>query len=387
MKKKINYILKEASVLLIIGVMISSIAVSADMINEQDNTAEIKLSLGGPTHNLVFNQHKSQRNSFGSIFLQLPYLSNAKPYEWAAPFSDSKIDGGYLAYEDFHNITAPICDIHWWGLTGITGSEPGNPEGMKFNITFYEYAPYPGAEVCSYNYVSPTIIPCGIEYISPTTNKTWKLYYFTDVELDPCCSLTEGWVSIQSISYEEIGVEFGWEPSPDGNDFGWQYVVEDKQWFRQGDFSLVLTDGEPSNPDLECKSSLSWSKVNPGDNVTGSFKVRNNGDAGSILNWNVSSYPIDWGTNWTFTPKASVLTTDMGWITIDVNVTAPKDKRKEYTGKIKVVNAVDPSDNCEIDVKLTTPKNKPFIFNFPLLNWLFERFPNMFPILRYLVGL
>jgi len=28
------------------------------------------------------------------------------------------------------------------------------------------------------------------------------------------------------------------------------------------------------------------------------------------------------------------------------------------------------------------PKNKPFIFNFPLLNWLFERFPNIFPFLR-----
>jgi len=38
-------------------------------------------------------------------------------------------------------------------------------------------------------------------------------------------------------------------------------------------------------------------------------------------------------------------------------------------------------------LEITMPKNKPFIFNFPLLNWLFERFPNAFPILRYLVGL
>jgi hypothetical protein len=35
---------------------------------------------------------------------------------------------------------------------------------------------------------------------------------------------------------------------------------------------------------------------------------------------------------------------------------------------------------------LTMPKNKPFIFNFPLLNWLFERFPNIFPVLKYLFG-
>ena len=31
------------------------------------------------------------------------------------------------------------------------------------------------------------------------------------------------------------------------------------------------------------------------------------------------------------------------------------------------------------------PRNKAFNFNFNLLNWLFERFPNMFPILRYLL--
>lgn len=35
---------------------------------------------------------------------------------------------------------------------------------------------------------------------------------------------------------------------------------------------------------------------------------------------------------------------------------------------------------------VTMPKNKAFIFNFPLLNWLFERFPNAFPILRYVMG-
>ena len=38
-------------------------------------------------------------------------------------------------------------------------------------------------------------------------------------------------------------------------------------------------------------------------------------------------------------------------------------------------------------LEVTMPKNKPYIFNFPLLSWLFERFPNAFPVLRYLVGL
>jgi len=40
------------------------------------------------------------------------------------------------------------------------------------------------------------------------------------------------------------------------------------------------------------------------------------------------------------------------------------------------------ADGPETEYEVTMPKNKPFVFNFPLLNWLFERFPNMFSILR-----
>ncbi len=37
-------------------------------------------------------------------------------------------------------------------------------------------------------------------------------------------------------------------------------------------------------------------------------------------------------------------------------------------------------------LEVTMPKSKVFGFNFYILNWLFERFPNAFPILRYLLG-
>jgi len=37
-----------------------------------------------------------------------------------------------------------------------------------------------------------------------------------------------------------------------------------------------------------------------------------------------------------------------------------------------------------LTVSITTPRNKPLYLN--LLSWLFERFPNQFPILRYLLG-
>jgi predicted secreted protein len=38
-------------------------------------------------------------------------------------------------------------------------------------------------------------------------------------------------------------------------------------------------------------------------------------------------------------------------------------------------------------LEVTMPKNKHFNFNFPLLNWLFERFPNAFLILKYMLRL
>ena len=53
----------------------------------------------------------------------------------------------------------------------------------------------------------------------------------------------------------------------------------------------------------------------------------------------------------------------------------------------------DNKDKCPLikqwpgPVSKTVPINKPINFNFNLLEWLFERFPNAFPILRHLLGL
>lgn len=314
--------------------------------------------------------------------MQMPYDD---PFGyWVVFYSD--LGTGWKSYDDFWSVTSPICDIHWWGLCLNYTDDlySYDPTGMTFEIQFYaDDNGQPGTPLCSYDSVNPSITSTGIMYYYPDGDRYFELYYF-ETDLDPCCEVSNGWVSIQSTDCPSGGW-FMWMSSLDGNKEMYQFY---DQWiYRFFDVSFILTDGEPTDPDLECDGGLSWSKVKPGANVTGSFKVRNNGDAGSILNWNISSYPTDWGTNWTFTPKASVLTKDMDWITVDVNVTAPDEKNKEFTGKIKVVNAVDPSDNCEIDVVLKTPKNKAFNFNFHLLNWLFERFPHAFPILRHMLGL
>jgi hypothetical protein len=52
----------------------------------------------------------------------------------------------------------------------------------------------------------------------------------------------------------------------------------------------------------------------------------------------------------------------------------------KYSIKVKA------KDEHGAECEWCTPKSKPIIYNFPMLNWLFERFPSLFPILRQMVG-
>lgn len=109
-----------------------------------------------------------------------------------------------------------------------------------------------------------------------------------------------------------------------------------------------------SIPMLECTGSLSFVDVKPGDSVTGSFTVKNNGDPLSLLNWEISSYP-SWGS-WTFTPDSGVgLTPEDGMVTVTVDIIAPNDPQTQFSGQITLINSDDPSETCIIDVALATP--------------------------------
>ena len=116
--------------------------------------------------------------------------------------------------------------------------------------------------------------------------------------------------------------------------------------------NVVLT------PNLDCEGKLSWSDVDPGSTVEGSFQVFNIGDDFSLLNWEIESYPTDWGT-WTFEPEFGYGLTPGGvGITVNVNVVAPDEQFTNYNGEIKIVNIDDPSDYDTIPVILKTSKDK-----------------------------
>jgi hypothetical protein len=164
----------------------------------------------------------------------------------------------------------------------------------------------------------------------------------------------------------------------------WKIVAwDDHNHTTEGSIWDFTTEGEPVS-DLDCDGSLSWTNVTSGDTVTGSFTVSNTGDSGSLLDWEIESYP-DWGT-WTFAPESGEdLTPEDSPRTVQVEVIAPDQQNEEFIGEVKIVNSENPDDYCIIPVSLATPYSHQS-YMYPLLQRILERFPNAFLILRYVLG-
>ncbi|UCF50286.1 MAG: hypothetical protein JSU91_02040 [Thermoplasmatales archaeon] len=320
----------------------------------------------------------------GALFIQLPCTPDE---EFNGLFSD--LDGGFREYDDFWNLTSPICDIHWWGFGVIWNGTHWitcDASDMIFDITFYhdDGTGKPGDEACSYKDMEPSITPTGISYEIFGSTGILELYYF-EIDIDPCCQLSDGWVSVFK-TYNPSDCVFAWLTCPDANWNMWRQNVTSGEWiWINWDLSFILTDGEPFEPDLECDGEIRGRNMPPGIKVFRNFTIRNKGDTDSVLHWNIESYPNDWGDNWSITPDRGILTSGMDWITIDVEFNVPLEENTEFTGNITVVNAEDPSDYCEINVKINTPRSRKI--SSTLLEIFFERFPNAFPILRQLFGL
>ena len=146
--------------------------------------------------------------------------------------------------------------------------------------------------------------------------------------------------------------------------------------------TLVSLIGFTIPPNLHCEGILIWENATIGSELHGSFEVENVG--GGLLDWNIVQKP-GWG-EWTLVPMSGNDLEPGNPIIINVTVVAPDDKNTNFSGKIKIQNKDDAENYCTIDVQLSTPILKPFSYTFPVVRWLFERFPNMFPILRHIMG-
>jgi len=369
----------------IVGILVCTLLIATalpaiGLTNLEEIEAIDNSSLSKISRQIKTNEKPLIVGNRGSLFMQLPVLKGS----WNAFLSDK--DYNFRHYDDFWNVTSPICDVHWWGFSIIwNGTHWVDCDGavdMIFDITFYldDGAGKPGDEACSYSDISPTVIPTGIYYKMGVTGYQ-ELYYF-EVDLDPCCQLSDGWLSVWK-TYNPSDCLFAWMVCPDGNWNMWARNLTSGEWiWANWDLSFILTDGEPDIPDLECEGEIRRTEVPAGSTIVGNFTVRNNGNVDSILHWKIDETTIPtWGSNWTITPSASLLTTDMGWLTVDVEFESPPIKNKKFTGKIKVINAADSTDFCEIDIYIKNPKIRT-ISNL-WYQWLFGRFP----ILKHLFGL
>jgi hypothetical protein len=166
------------------------------------------------------------------------------------------------------------------------------------------------------------------------------------------------------------------------------YPSQDKNDVFKIDYIAPAEPPQPpqnNTPDLNCSGSLSWTDIEPGATVTGSFQVQNIGDAESLLNWTVDSSSISWGT-WTFTPESGEgLTPEAGKVTVQVSVVAPDEGNTEFDGSLRVENIDNTSDFCVIPVYLKTPLSINQYIHF-FFQRIFQQFPHVFPLLRLLLG-
>lgn len=163
----------------------------------------------------------------------------------------------------------------------------------------------------------------------------------------------------------------------------WQIVAWDNHGASTEGPIWGFTTAKPLEPDLYCTGSFSWTDMIPGAMILDFFNIRNIGEPESLLDWKITGYP-DWG-EWNFTQSSGEdLTPEDGAYTIGVIVVVPEKYNTVFTGTIILVNTENTSDYCTIDVTLATPKNKPFLFDYPLLSWLIERFPLLQQLLNAL---
>ena len=162
-------------------------------------------------------------------------------------------------------------------------------------------------------------------------------------------SREHAWVTLNTIPSSSVEINYNFSQSLDMVVTNWDPDTGNYLYYNK--INIVL------NPDLECNGELSWSNIEPGATVEGSFEVSNEGDDFSSLNWEIESFP-DWGT-WTFEPDSGTdLSPEEGTIIVNVSVVAPNDTGTKFTGEIKVVNTDNTSDYEIISVSLSTPKNK-----------------------------
>jgi hypothetical protein len=151
---------------------------------------------------------------------------------------------------DNYIVENPICDIHWWGLS-VDDIQP-----LPFQITFYyDLNGMPGEIACMYEAVVDPI-PTGAFYFG------YEMLYYSIDFLDPCCTLLEGWVSIQMLHPDFV---WYWSNSHGFDHFCMQTDVHGYWPIYTYDYdtAFCLTGGGGGTTDIDTPQSLQLNQNYP----------------------------------------------------------------------------------------------------------------------------
>jgi hypothetical protein len=153
-------------------------------------------------------------------------------------------------------------------------------------------------------------------------------------------------------------------------------VIDLHEELQQGEHSIFvgsLFEPDGNQPPVKPEPPTGNESGVPGEKIEYQVSKTSDPDGDKI------SYLFDWGDG----SQSLWLYKVHGTISSSHNWT----KRGKYEVKVKARDQYGAESEWSDPLIVTMPRNKPFIFNFPMLNWILERFPNAFPILRHMLGL
>jgi hypothetical protein len=246
----------------------------------------------------------------------------------------------------------------WWDFTRIFINEgsglPTSPTWNSVGTSVVEKIVFGniGPQHCEHtitNYFSPD----GNRRLFHLTHKPIQKILNVSLDgilLDPseyAFSREHGWITVNTAPEQSLDIVYNYSNSLDMVISNWDPDIGNYLYYNQLLFEA----------DLNCEGNLSWTGVEYGKLVKGSFTVDNIGYPFSSLNWEIESYP-DWG-NWSFNPENGFnLTPEEGSVVVNVDVFAPLVGDREFFGEIKIRNKDNPDDYDIINVSLIIAKPK-----------------------------
>ena len=278
--------------------------------------------------------------------------------------TDDDVLSGGRAYTPWNGLS-PSTTYDWYSETDdgeyITQSDTWSfTTGKDNNVPFEPINPIPKDDATGVG-LNPIL---SVEVNDPDSDS--MNVYFYDASVDSLIGTSFG-IPSGSSAYIE------WSNLDPLSMYSWYTIADDGEFTTQSDTWSFITMPDPDNNPPNAPTITGKTSGKPGIEYTYTFNsVDPDGD--------VLVYCIQWGDD---SKEICIGPYSSGE---DVTASHIFEEKGSYTIRAKAEDSNEAeSDWGELEV--TMPRNKPFNYNLNLLSRLFERFPNAFPLLRYILGL